>query len=226
VVPLVAPVESNGSYRHLRVTPLDCAASDGAVAERALLRRELRSRRAALAAAQRSHAERRIVAHIAGSPWLRAGRTIGLYVASGSEVASSALRLLAQRRGARIYLPRIVDYRARRMQFVRATGAALSINRHGIAEPDGHEVCPARALSVVFLPLLGVDAHGTRLGSGAGYYDRAFAFRRHREHWHRPLLIGLAFECQRLPNIERGTHDVPLDALVTEIGITTFDSLP
>ena len=79
------------------------------------------------------------------------------------------------------------------MRFARDRDDLSLINRHGIPEPPLAETLAARNLSVVFLPLLGFDRHGTRLGSGAGYYDRAFAFRRRRQSWHRPLLVGLAF---------------------------------
>ena len=39
---------------------------------------------------------------------------------------------------------------------------------------------------------------------GDGYYDRVFAFRRRRNSWHRPLLVGLAFACQRVDHIDLG----------------------
>jgi 5-formyltetrahydrofolate cyclo-ligase len=70
--------------------------------------------------------------------------------------------------------------------------------------------------------VLGFDRDGTRLGSGAGYYDRLLSFRRLREHWRRPLLVGLAFSCQEIPRIEPAAHDVPLDAIVTEKGVIAF----
>ncbi len=228
MVPLVAPVESNGSYRHLRVTPLDSSSGNPAASgnpaplARAALRQQLRRRRAQLTAAQRAAAIRAITSHVAGTRWLRGARRIGLYVSVGSEVDTAPLRTLALRRGCRVYLPRIVDYQRRRMVFAREHGAPMSINRHGIPEPDERETWPVRALSMVFVPLLGVDGRGTRLGSGAGYYDRLFAFRRHRQSWHRPMLVGLAYSCQQVPTLERDSHDVPLDALVTEQGISVF----
>jgi 5-formyltetrahydrofolate cyclo-ligase len=49
-----------------------------------------------------------------------------------------------------------------------------------------------------------------------------FAFRRRRHSWHRPLLVGVAFACQRVDHIELGRHDVPLDAIVTEDGVEYF----
>ncbi len=132
------------------------------------------------------------------------------------------MRALAARRNCPVYLPRIVDYRYRRMVFARDAGVLPAISRLGIPEPDALRTIPARALSVVLLPVLGFDRHGTRLGTGGGYYDRLFAYRRHRHSWHRPLLVGIAYQCQQLPLIERGSHDVPLDAVVTEAGVSAF----
>jgi 5-formyltetrahydrofolate cyclo-ligase len=235
VIPLVALVESNGPYRHLRVTPLDSpissaahaaaatGATEGAAARRAL-RRELRARRAAMTPAQRAAAAQAITAHIAGTRWLRGGRAVGLYASIGTEVPSEPLRALAAKRHCPVYLPCIVDYRYHRMVFAREAGARSSINRLGIPEPDARQIIAARALSVVLLPVLGFDRHGTRLGTGGGYYDRLFSYRRHRHSWHRPLLIGIAFRCQQLPLIERSSHDVPLDAAVTEQGVSIFSA--
>ena len=118
-----------------------------------------------------------------------------------------------------MYLPRIVDYRHKRMLFAPDRGESAALNRHGIPEPAGRGFVPVRALAVVFLPVLGFDRHGTRLGSGAGYYDRLLSFRLQRSSWHSPMLVGMAYGCQELPHIERRTHDVALDAVVTEDGM-------
>lgn len=192
------------------------------IARRDALRQQLRARRRALGIAGRAAAAHAITRHVAATRWLHGGRPIGLYVSVGLEVNTEALRALARRRRCPVYLPRISNYRARAMLFARDHGQLALANRHGIPEPGTAETMPARALSVVLMPLLGFDGAGTRLGSGAGYYDRLFAFRRRRHSWHRPLLVGLAFACQRVDHIELGRHDVPLDAIVTEEGVEYF----
>ena len=58
-----------------------------------------------------------------------------------------------------------------------------------------------------------------RLGTGGGYYDRAFAFRRWRSAWHVPRLVGLAYAFQQVERIAPAAHDVLLDAVVTDEGI-------
>jgi len=74
----------------------------------------------------------------------------------------------------------------------------------------------AKWLDVVFLPLVGFDAHGVRLGMGGGYYDRAFAFRRWRTAWRSPRLIGLAYSFQQVESLTAAAHDVRLDTVITE----------
>jgi 5-formyltetrahydrofolate cyclo-ligase len=154
-------------------------------------------------------------------PWIRPGLPVGLYVSVDSEVGTAALSRLARSRCCPIYLPRIVDYRARHMLFSRLRSSPGAVNRYGIPEPSARETVPARALSVVFVPVLGFDRRGTRLGSGAGFYDRLFSFRL-TQAGPPPLLIGLAYACQELPYIEPSIHDVPLDAVVTEQRIVIF----
>ena len=223
MVPLVAPVESNGPHRHLRVTPPNSI--DGLAGERIELRRQLRALRASLSAAERLSAARKIAAHVADTRWLHGGRPVGMYASVGYEVATGRLRALARSRHCPVYLPQIADYRQRRMVFaLESSLTALIPNRYGIPEPAPDKTIRTAALSVVFMPLLGFDARGTRLGSGAGYYDRLFAFRRRRIQWHRPLMVGIAYRCQQLAHIQAADHDIPLDALVSEDGVAYFSS--
>ena len=170
--------------------------------------------------AARAAGERLIRASLAGSPWLRPGTAIGLYVSRGTEVATAPLRALARRRGCRVYLPRITDFVARRMALLPDPGTAMRLNRYRIAEPIGGAPITPQALAVVLMPLVGFDEAGNRLGNGAGFYDRLLAHR----HGTRgaPVLVGIAFECQRCHRLPAAAHDVPLDAVITERGIQFF----
>jgi 5-formyltetrahydrofolate cyclo-ligase len=72
---------------------------------------------------------------------------------------------------------------------------------------------------VVFMPLVGFDAQGNRIGMGRGYYDRHFARRLQLTSYRRPLLVGLAYDEQQVPALPRAAHDVPLDGIVTQSSI-------
>jgi len=73
--------------------------------------------------------------------------------------------------------------------------------------------------AVLFVPLLGFDAHGHRLGHGGGYYDRTLASLNPR-----PLAVGIGYEHGRLASIFPQSHDLPMDAIVTEKGATWRDA--
>jgi len=95
--------------------------------------------------------------------------------------------------------------------------AVMQANGLGIPEPIGDEVITIAALDVVLMPLVAVDGQGNRLGMGAGYYDKSLA-----QAIQRPYLIGVAHECQRVESIPVDAWDIPLDALVTEEGVTVW----
>jgi 5-formyltetrahydrofolate cyclo-ligase len=182
---------------------------------RHLLRQQLRVRRAALNPAQRARIAREILRFIARQPWLRAGRAVSIFVGSANEIDTRALRALARRRGCRVYLPRITDYRERRMQMAFDDGLPLRPNRYGIGEPRSSRRLPATGFAVVFVPLLGFDARRHRLGYGAGYYDRWLA----GCPGSHTLKVGLAAELARVPALPALPTDIPLDLIVTDTGI-------
>jgi 5-formyltetrahydrofolate cyclo-ligase len=188
------------------------------VRERRALRTELRARRRQIPSEVRARAERRIAAHIERCFHLRPGRSVALYSPLAEELDVAPLMQLARLHGCRIYLPRITDRRKHRMRFLEAQGA-LEPNRMGILEPASARPIAPQRLDLVFLPLVGFDAAGMRLGMGGGYYDRAFAFLRLRVSWHRPKLIGVGFAMQRVAALARAPHDLQLDAVVTEEGV-------
>jgi len=188
-------------------------------AERRALRARLSAKRRQVNEQERAHAAERIARNVDRAFHLRAGWRIAAYAALPEELDSAPLIALAEERGCRIYLPRIDRRRrSRSMRFVAMRGA-LRENRLGIAEPEVTESLGARWLDVVFLPLVGFDCHGLRLGTGGGFYDRAFAFRHMREVWRGPLLVGIGYAFQELEHIAAAPHDVRMDAVVTEEGV-------
>jgi 5-formyltetrahydrofolate cyclo-ligase len=98
-------------------------------------------------------------------------------------------------------------------------GAPLYEAGFGTLAPS--ELSPQVEPDVIIMPLLGFDKRGTRLGYGGGYYDRTL-----ERLSKTPRLIGIAFAAQELEDIPRETHDVPLDAIVTEHGARHFEHAP
>jgi 5-formyltetrahydrofolate cyclo-ligase len=97
----------------------------------------------------------------------------------------------------------------------------LCLNRYNIQEPKDKAILPAEELDLVFVPLVGFDLQGNRLGMGGGYYDRTFAHLQ-KKNIKKPYLMGLAFECQYVAEIPEESYDIPLDAVLTEKKLYTF----
>jgi len=182
------------------------------------LRRAVRRARVALPALARRRAEEKIARFAAR--FVRRGKRIGGYLAAGSELDIERLLSRALHRGAEVYLP-VIPERGRRLWFSRL-GAEDRWYRHpryAITEYAG-PVLRAERLDVLFVPLMAVDDDGFRLGQGGGFYDTTL----HAAGRRRPLLIGVAFDCQRVARVPREAWDIRLDWLVTESGVFRFSS--
>lgn len=186
------------------------------------MRAELKRRRRAIALSERTRLADAIAHRALRDFPLPSGARVGIYLSAGSEVATAPLIALARRRRWRLFVP-VLRGEQRGMWFLPLAGP-MRINRHGIAEPvrGAAAPMPPRWLDLAFVPLVGFTSDGQRLGSGAAYYDRTFAYRLHREHWRKPRLVGLAYECQHIDRLERQPWDVPLDAVITERGTWRF----
>jgi 5-formyltetrahydrofolate cyclo-ligase len=206
--------ESNGSHRHMRV-----ASPNPPELARSTLRASLLRRRREVRPGERLHAAHLVAQNVERHLHLKAGWRIAVYASLPSELDSGPLIEFARTRGCRVYLPRIDRSRASRsMRFIEMS-RGMRRNRLGIEEPAGGAALGARWLDMVFLPLVAFDRHGLRLGTGGGFYDRAFAYRHWRLAWHAPPLIGVGYAFQQLERIAPQAHDVRLDAVVTEEGI-------
>jgi len=69
---------------------------------------------------------------------------------------------------------------------------------------------------LVLLPLVGFDEQGGRLGMGGGFYDRSLAYRPLRKNWHKPTLLGVAHECQKVDRLALASWDIRLQGVVTD----------
>lgn len=200
---------------------LSAPAAASAMTARNDLRRLMRTKRQSLSPAARLVAAEGIAKRLIRARLLRRGHHVGVYLGVRGEAGLGPLIDRVRRLGCHLYLPRIVSLRSGRMEFLRFTSFAdLKRNRLGILEPDraARRIAP-RALDRVLVPLLAFDEQGHRLGMGGGFYDRRFAFLRPGRHWRRPRLIGIAYDLQRVRQLDPHPWDVPLDAVVTEQGL-------
>ena len=123
------------------------------------------------------------------------------------------------------YLPVISKNSQHEMSFrLYDRGMSLKENKWGIREPSALAplISPLN-LEVVFVPLVGFDEKCSRLGMGKGFYDKTFNFK-NQDTQTKPLLVGLAYECQRVKEIPCESWDIRLDIVVTALGIYRSNS--
>jgi 5-formyltetrahydrofolate cyclo-ligase len=186
------------------------------------LRKELRAKRRSLTAAEHELRSSRAASFITRLAAFKTGARVAIYLPFDRETNTAALLVAARRRRVRIFVPVVSDLRHRRLRFYPLTGRTRR-GVFGISVPhrNGRAVEP-RWFDLIVVPLVGVDPEGRRLGMGGGFYDRALSFRRDRQRWMGPRLVGLAFECQRAHTVFADSWDVRLDSLATESGLQLF----
>ncbi|MCP4434500.1 MAG: 5-formyltetrahydrofolate cyclo-ligase [Actinomycetia bacterium] len=183
-------------------------------------RRQGLSARRSLDAAVRAAHSRHIANTLGALEEVAGADIVGAYAATGDEVDLSGMWRALRTDGKALCLPRIDPGGSPTMEFAAwARGAELRPNRFGIGEPVGPPV-GVEDLDVVLVPCVAVDRAGTRVGFGAGYYDRALGRLPAAEPAAgRPVLVGVAYEVQVVALIDARPWDVPLDIVVTEAGV-------
>ena len=187
--------------------------------DKAAMRRQMRALRKAIGATQRKAAARALVRLALRYHLLGKGRRVGLYIPAGSEIDVLPLleRTLLIR--AQCYLPVVPRRGGKRMWFSQmGDSPGWALNRYGIPEyrhPLAVQV-RARRLDVLFMPLLGFDGRGYRLGLGGGSYDARLAYLGRLRPWRRPWVVGTAFSVQEVARVINDPWDIPLDAILTE----------
>ena len=141
------------------------------------------------------------------------GAVVSGYWPAGAELDVKPLLERLAARGHPIVLPVVIDRDAPLIFRVWKPGdPVVKGNGAWVPEPNAAE----REPDVLLVPLVGFDRHGTRLGQGAGYYDRTLLKLRAARAI---TAIGVGYAVQELSAIPIGSYDQPLDAILTEAGL-------
>ena len=187
------------------------------VNDRGALREELRAQRTRLTPAQRIAAATGVAAILEQLPEFIVDQRVAGYWAVAGELPLHVVVGALTSRDQHYYLP--VLERQRRLRFAPwRVGAEVHANRYGIPEPqcDAGDLLDPAALDLVLVPLLGFDRRGHRLGTGAGYYDRSFAFLGDQPHPARPVLVGIGYSFSERPELPAEAWDIQMDFVATE----------
>ena len=183
------------------------------------IRQRVRAARRAVAEPTRVGWSARIGERVGALGSFQQAQKIAGFLAFDGEADPLDLMTHAVNAGKQVFVPMIVA-KSKPLKFAAwSPTGGLEPNRFGILEPDvpKSEWIEARELDFVITPLVAFDKSCNRIGVGAGFYDRSFAFL--RESPGQTPLVGFAFELQKLRSIKSSQWDVPLTAVATEIGL-------
>ena len=176
------------------------------------IRQVLRERKTALSPAERDEKSARVCRHV--SAQVPEGKTVMAYTSKELEVNTAPLidTLLARR--IPVIVPIIVkEDVSLRLSYLRDR-SVLVPSTFGVPEPIGSEIpADAKDIDIILLPMLGFDRTGSRIGYGAGYYDRFL------EKNPGLFKIGIAFACQEMDHLPLDPTDVRMDMIITEDGV-------
>jgi 5-formyltetrahydrofolate cyclo-ligase len=138
------------------------------------------------------------------------GQFVSCYVSMATEPPTDELRTKLLALGKDVALPIMKPGNFLAWGF---DGAGLVKNSYGIYEPAPAEINIDNA-GAILIPALRVGRDGSRLGRGAGYYDRALAdVPTHAMGG--PIRICLVFDNEVDDSVPSEAHDAPIDLIVT-----------
>lgn len=151
--------------------------------------------------------------------------TVAVYAAMGSEVDPAAFAAAAAKRGWRVAYPCMLSatdtMACGQRMCMRAVAVGDASEAPFIAHPTRafaatdidsirFPIVPAKALNMIIVPLVAFDRTGARLGYGGGCYDRYLPTVAPE-----CLIVGVAFDEQRVDHVPTDPHDLPLPNIVS-----------
>jgi 5-formyltetrahydrofolate cyclo-ligase len=137
--------------------------------------------------------------------------TVCCYVPFGTEPGSVAWLDLLRDAGKRVLLP-VIPTGPAPLDWAEHTGPLAPGRLRGVLEPTGPRLGPAALgeAGLVLVPALAVDHGGTRLGRGAGYYDRSLPHAAPDA-----VLLAPIRDDELIDHLPTESHDIRMTAVLT-----------
>ncbi|MFY8274220.1 5-formyltetrahydrofolate cyclo-ligase [Pseudoalteromonas sp. SSDWG2] len=185
--------------------------------QRVDIRKRMRSLRKNLSQTEQKSAANALNINISQVIKVKKATKIGGYLSNDGEPdLSPAFENIWGQKG-RTYLPIIHPFSGVHLLFQHyEKNSPMKANRYAILEPvlNCSHICPVAELDYILTPLVAFDSQGNRLGMGGGFYDRTFA-QIPDDKVKKPILIGVAHQCQEVDTLPIASWDVPLDYIIT-----------
>ena len=118
-----------------------------------------------------------------------------------------------------IYMPRIISEKL--MQFnLLSSDSILKKNKYGIKEIINEDYLEPHSFNTMFVPFVGIDKNGHRLGYGGGYFDRALE--NLNSHCQKPLIVGMGYDYQIVEDVFGESHDIKYHIVITETRVLSY----
>ena len=179
--------------------------------EKCALRTAKKQMRKAIDPEQRTLWEQRIIHNIVESSAYQDAQILMSYCAMGGEVDLQFLHQMAYEQGKRVAFPYCTS--GTEMIALEPVGAeSWEKGRYGIWAPilSRSRIIQPDQLEPVLCPCTAFDGLGHRLGMGGGYYDRFLP------RCERAVIAAVAYELQRVDELETEPWDVAMDLVFTE----------
>ena len=136
---------------------------------------------------------------------------IGSFISIRSEISTNKLNKKILQMNKSLLLP-VIEKNSQELIFKKFDSSKnFKLGKFNIPEPtkDCKEVVP----QLFFVPCLGFDLNGYRIGYGGGFYDR---YVQRIEKIKKIIKIGLAFSFQKISSVPINQNDKRLDFIITE----------
>lgn len=180
------------------------------------IRQQIRLARRSLSNEQQQLHSLKLLSRLIKLDVVQKSENIAISLAFDGEIQTKLFIEWCWKNNKHVYLPVVHPFSKGNLLFLHYTAdTQMTTNQYGIKEPklNQQQICPITALDIIFTPLVAFDPHGNRIGMGGGYYDRTLA------PWFSdktgPYPIGLAHDCQCVPNLPIEPWDVPLPEIIT-----------
>ena len=187
--------------------------------EKITLRKALRQQRAQLTREQVAAASAAVARQILACDAFCKAKSVMGFLAFGKELSVDAVLAAALAMGKTVAVPHIIS--ASSFVAVRLKNLQdFDLDRYGIrtVKPPLEQIEPEE-LDLVLVPGVAFGRDGSRMGMGAGYYDRFLP------QADKALTMGVAYDCLLQEALPTDEHDVKMQCIVSESGILTLSPL-
>ncbi|XP_019316012.1 5-formyltetrahydrofolate cyclo-ligase isoform X1 [Panthera pardus] len=186
------------------------------------LRAELKQRLRAMSAEERLRQSQLLAQKVIAHSQYQKSKRISIFLSMPDEVETEEIIRDIFRQGKTCFVPRY-RFQNNHMDMLRLTSpdeiSLLPRTSWNILQPGEDEVreeaLSTGGLDLIFVPGLGFDKHGNRLGRGKGYYD-SYLTRCLQQRDSKPYTVALAFREQMCLRVPVDEHDVRVDEVLHE----------